>query len=785
MLMSKEQTRLYYTEQIYDGSGKVRINFDLLTLKTFVLFVISENKFIKRCHISNMKNLMDMCDETVFGNDPLKQDYFKFIKRCLEAKCVHKMTNRAIILNYINDGGPDLVKEKELVEIGTGEIEWAITVIDDCMAHAYMYIYVDPMQEVCARFKAEDFHKRSQAAKDFKDLIYKINRVLKKNESESLGNSDFSLEPSIFENRVLDVYQRQTNDSRKVFTGMQAFNELCGGGLEGGRVYALAGLAGMGKSLTLLNIAKQIKKYNPLLKPKDKTKIPTVVILTMENSVEETVTRLFSIVSNDRMENFTEASQVLKILKEDGELQLTNESPINIYIKYKKNNSVDTSYLYDLYDELFDKGMEMICLIQDHLKRIRPMNRLKDMRLDLGEVINDFKAFAIEKDIPVLTNTHLNRNAAKVAENAMMSNKSKDITKLFNRSDIGESLLIIDNTDCTIIINTEYDKDGNGYIVFNRVKMRDFHTKLQYAAHPFVEDSSIALVEDVGKKSVYKESLFNPTDINMGLAEEEPKKTTAKLDEDDEEEFDLVTADDGEVVKVYKKPRELTLEKIQEENEKERLAKLAEEEKYYEEILYGKNGKPAEEEMATFDEETNKRIDKELDLKYKNAGYNSHDALQFKILEKKEIRIIEAKVRKGLGYYDRFGDYHDYTEEEIKNKKKDVVEEKVKLEDKVVEKEEDKNREKTYEETMTENGFILGEDGVWRPEEEHLEHVKIVEETRIRRHITDDMSFNDYTKMLIPGIWLFNEYIPGAYIDPHTDQVIRPCIKFLDDKEVA
>ena len=42
---------------------------------------------------------------------------------------------------------------------------------------------------------------------------------------------------------------------------MQGFNELIGGGFESGRVYMLLGVAGIGKSMTLLNFINQYLIY--------------------------------------------------------------------------------------------------------------------------------------------------------------------------------------------------------------------------------------------------------------------------------------------------------------------------------------------------------------------------------------------------------------------------------------------------------------------------------------------------------------------------------------------
>ena len=71
--------------------------------------------------------------------------------------------------------------------------------------------------------------------------------------------------------------------------GMQGLNEMVGGGFESGRVYMLLGITGIGKSISLLNLVYQLKRYNRNYKTKDPTKTPCIVLLTMENTVVETI----------------------------------------------------------------------------------------------------------------------------------------------------------------------------------------------------------------------------------------------------------------------------------------------------------------------------------------------------------------------------------------------------------------------------------------------------------------------------------------------------------------
>ena len=257
-----------------------------------------------------------------------------------------------------------------------------------------------------------------------------------------------------------------------------------------------------------------MKRFNKFYKAKDPSKTPCICLLTMENTVVETITRLFDMVieGSNGMGSYT-AQECINKLRIEGELVVTDASPIDIVIKYKANKSINTSYLYTLYDDLEDDGYEMICLVQDHVKRIRSIYANSDLRLELGDIVNELKVFAAEKDIPVITNSHLNRDAARVLEEA--SRKSnQDAGKLLGKSNIGESMLMIDNLDCGLIITLDFDRDARKYMTFNLIKMRDKTTRT-YIAQPFSLGSPIRLQEDYGGIPQFKESLYTAPELKQ------------------------------------------------------------------------------------------------------------------------------------------------------------------------------------------------------------------------------------------------------------------------------
>ena len=167
-------------------------------------------------------------------------------------------------------------------------------------------------------------------------------------------------------------------------------------------------------------------------------KQPCALLITMENEVMETVERLFNMsVSDSNIRNFT-PKQVVKMIKESGELTVNNENGIDIVIRYYPNRSISTEDLYTIIDDLSDMGKEVIILVLDYIKRIRPAERAKDEKEELKNITNELKSLAIEYDIPVVSAHQLNRSGATVVDAAMQANK-EDLGRFLGRSNVGSA----------------------------------------------------------------------------------------------------------------------------------------------------------------------------------------------------------------------------------------------------------------------------------------------------------------------------------------------------------
>lgn len=519
---------------------RLPINFDIGSLDLMCQYVISSNRNIKRGMYINLRNLIELLDMEKYINDQEKYKRVMFIKKGLEGRLVRGLDKPSTIIKYINGGfiSDDMIDVSSLDELSNAEIDWINETISGTLSLTFLYEEIDRGIDLFTRFKAADSTNITKLGEEIKQYIQNLNTMFRRAQVQSVTNETFSLEPNALINIIDNVRVELTNEYRKLYTGMVGFNQLIGGGFENTRCYLFLGITGIGKSLSLLNIAYQIKKYNKTFKAKDPTKIPTIVYLTMENTVTETVDRLFKIATGDNLRNYS-TEQAVDILKASGELYLTDESPINLLIKYQPNRSVDTGYLYTLTEDLEDEGYEVICMIQDHVKRIRAASGQTDVRLELGDVINEMKTFAILKDIPIITVSHLNRDAAKIIDTAP-TRSNKDIVRLLGKSNIGESLLMLDNVDYAGIIHVEYDQNENKYMSFKNIKKR-IGCQRDYLYQPFREDNDLKLTEDlllpvpVFKETLYEDPVFVREPVNVPV--QNSRYGNLKTDDDNMFEF--------------------------------------------------------------------------------------------------------------------------------------------------------------------------------------------------------------------------------------------------------
>ena len=499
--------------------------------------------------------MIEMLDMDKYKNDPEKNKRIVFIRKVLEARLDRNLQDKDMVIKYANGGilDNDFIDVSTFRDLSNSEIDWVNETVSSAIKYAFIYDEAPYMADLWNRFLSCDYKTIDSIVREIETATARLNTKFRKAKVESNSDRTFSLTPEVLVSAVTDSWQEVTSSYRKLYTGMQGFNQFIGGGFENTRSYLFLGTTGIGKSMVLLNIVYQLKKYNKGFKPKDPTKRPCIVYFTLENTITETIQRLFKICTGEDFQKQASPEEAINKFMTEGELYLTDESPIDIIFKYKPNKSEDTSYLYTLVEDLEDEGYEVIALVQDHAKRIRSTERNQDLRIELGDIINEFKTFAMIKDIPVITNSHLNRDAARIVDENASKSKS-DITRLLGKHNIGESMLMLDNVDFSAIIGSEYDKDGRKWMTFSEIKKR-IETYKEYICQPCDVNNSIKLVEDFySNVPVFRETMYEGPAMNMNKPTENRYVNNLPLDDEDDNVYSFTNKYESIYQEKEKKP---------------------------------------------------------------------------------------------------------------------------------------------------------------------------------------------------------------------------------------
>lgn len=553
----------------YNKSGvTISTSFDIVSLDLLCSFVTSSNQNIRRSQLISLRNLMACIDIEHYSKDKEKIKRIEFINKALEARIGHNLNNRDIILKEISGGITETLDFKgiHLTELSNEDINWVCSTIAGALDFGSLERHVDELLDVCTRFKAADYSSKRSISEEIKSVITDIQNEFRQTQKLTRDSGYFCLRPDVFEETITSVHEALRNPSNILRSGMQGINDMLQGGFESTRIYIFMGLPGEGKSAMLLNLAYQIKLCNADYRPKDPTKTPCVVYLTMENMDRETLSRLYNISTANGYMTDKSAEEVIQDMRSVGQLTVNDENGIDLIIKYVPDYSVDTSYLYDLTEELEEDGYEVCCFVQDYIRKIRPLKCTGDPYHDLGSVVAEMKNYAVLNDVPVITASQCNREAAKIIDQKRRVNSS-DLVKQLGRDNTGDSIQIINNADAVMMLTPEYDSHDNKYLGVNLVKRRYTNTymkSIQCAFLPFAPNNGIQLLMDLySDKPIYKDTMTGPGNVgsmNNGIPQNIGIKNSSYLSLNSIKDYDNIDDDvPAKVKKVEPKPEDKKL----------------------------------------------------------------------------------------------------------------------------------------------------------------------------------------------------------------------------------
>ena len=520
MEISKEKQKLL--QNVRDiRLSKLQIVFDITTLNMIIAFIYKDSVLRTRKTLNNIYKLFKSLDMDKYNDKPDLVDRVWIIIETLQARLSDGYeSNPEFLISYLSDNVECTDSRKRILDeikdmkISHEESKYLIKKLDDTLNFGYTVTIKEIFKEILNNIDDGDFKSYKSIQDDLHLMATSIVNI-KRSTASSSSSQTFSLEQDVFENVIEDAVNKLKDRNRIFRTGIQCLNSLLSPGYQSKRLYTFLAFPGKGKSTLLLKSAIDIKKYNKGIQTKDPDKRPAVLFLNLENGLEETVERLYNMTSDiDDIRNYS-GKQVYRKFRKEGQMVLNDKDNIDIIIKEYKNRELDTNDLYGIINDLNDEGKEVITLIVDYMKRIRPAEPASEERLELKNITNELKELAKFFDIPVITAQQLNRSGAVVLDAAMQANKA-DLARLIGAHNVAGSWEIQENSDFTCVINPETKQDtGERFMSFKMLKRRyrssetdERLKRLDYFNHPFEEGSDLRLIDDVDlPKALSLESL--------------------------------------------------------------------------------------------------------------------------------------------------------------------------------------------------------------------------------------------------------------------------------------
>jgi replicative DNA helicase len=363
------------------------------------------------------------------------------------------------------------------------------------------------------KIKTNEYDSLHDICNDYKEIIDTLeNKFIDSEGCVKDELMDFNSNDESFRTVLGDSITKINKPSSVLKSGVQLKNKMLDGGYHSGRFYLYLGLPGGFKSGELLNLALDFKKYNKsIIKEMDKT--PVILFVTQENSIRETIERIWGYYNGDdsekELKNYS-VEEAFEALKEFG-----FSDGIPIMMKYRKSKSISTKDVEKMIQKINGDGEHhVICVIHDYLKRIRSTEKFDSLYEELGAVCDEFCNMAKYFDIPVISASQFNRDGYLKIEEAIKKSKS-DPLKDLTTSNIGESVRLVDNSDYIISVHRKPDPvTGELMIAYNLLKQRGKPPKdaVTYFAQPFEEGNTMKIKSDIGlAKSLSKLELGDGT----------------------------------------------------------------------------------------------------------------------------------------------------------------------------------------------------------------------------------------------------------------------------------
>lgn len=522
--MPKIQKR---TEKQKAHNGQIHINFDITMLNALIKYTRCIG-WVKRPQLDALLKLLRKLDLNTYNYDEDMQVRIKLIIAICAGTIEENISDPDVLEMYVKEQVPDGIEVLmnvglDVNKLNKSECDTIERAISERLQYSYLYSFKENLSAMYEEIEKPGFHSYAEAVNTLKSSLTNLMASL-----EMCGASDdmikeFSFSGYLYNTMMDKIVARAKKESTILKTGMRCMNAMLSPGFEGSRLYVYLGGTGKGKSGVLLNIADQIRLFNPQIIPVESGIRKTVVFITMENTINETIERLFDMYNDTGIAmKYLDPEEVKRILREKGRFSFDDENGIDIDILYYADLEIATSDLYNLWYRLRDMGKEPIALVLDYILKIdSARDNNNDERLRLTYSAKELKSFAQVFDIPVITAMQFNREGNSIIDAATRDEK-EGILNFVGPALIGTAWGLVQEADWVGSLNLERRRSTNtNHMSFKLYKIRGKKDDMMidYFNHPFI-GNSLRLMPDVDKEKTVS-MILNASDLESVDEEKE------------------------------------------------------------------------------------------------------------------------------------------------------------------------------------------------------------------------------------------------------------------------
>ena len=493
-------------------SNKIKVKFDVDLLNTLIKYVRCE--YVGQTALSQLRKFIKYLDIDSYEYEEAIYPRLKTLDILTKAISEDGIRDDTLLRTHIKEqysSGIDIIDQVgfDKNQLSSTECDYVTNAVRVRVQTIAISIKKNKLLDTLEKIDASSFTPSyaelvEDVRKQMTELITELQ--VTDNDQGLLKEFAFSMdEAAALIDRIVKKAKRPASILK---TGIRQLNSILSPGFQSGRMYCFLGGSGKFKSGTLLNIAEQIRRFNPQIPAYENGMRKCILFITLENSIEETVERIYDMYceTNGNMRD-DDTQQVIDALRNNGGYDFTATSGIDIFMKYAGNLEINTGEIHVYIKELKEKGYVPICIILDYIKRIDSVhNSNGDERIRMSFVAKELKAIAQYYEIPMITAMQLNREGNSIIDAAMRESK-QDVARFVGSSSIGNAWDIIEDSDWVCLINPEIQiSTGQKFLTFKRLKIRGKSevtesggNPIDYFNHPFDIEHGIKLQTDVDK----------------------------------------------------------------------------------------------------------------------------------------------------------------------------------------------------------------------------------------------------------------------------------------------